>query len=38
MGLDYTDGCVNFRDLGEYISLIHGQDILPISKILRVAV
>jgi len=22
MGLDYTDGCVNFRDIGGYINLI----------------
>lgn len=26
MGLDYTNGCVNFRDLGEYINLIIGED------------
>ncbi len=22
MGLDYTDGCVNFRDVGEFLNLI----------------
>ena len=35
MGLDYTDGCVNFRDLGEFVNLICGQDILPLNKIFR---
>lgn len=29
MGLDYTAGCVNFRDLGGYINLILGKDCLP---------
>ena len=29
MGLDYTDGCVNLRDVGEYINLIVDKPILP---------
>ena len=30
MGLDYTDGCVNFRDVREYLQLIMGES--PLSK------
>ena len=35
MGLDYTDGCVNFRDIGGYINLILGKEVLPEGKIFR---
>lgn len=35
MGLDYTDGCVNFRDVGEYINLITGDKHLPEGMIFR---
>ena len=35
MGLNYTDGCVNFRDLGEYINLVLGEDTFPNGKIYR---
>ena len=28
MGLDYTDGCVNFRDVGEYVNLLMGRRVL----------
>jgi len=27
LGLDYTDGCVNFRDVGEYTDLITGEKV-----------
>lgn len=35
MGLDYTDGCVNFRDVGEYINLIIGKEMLSDKLIYR---
>lgn len=35
MGLDYTSGCVNFRDVGEFVNLIVGKDLLPIGRIFR---
>jgi protein-tyrosine phosphatase len=35
MGLDYTDGCVNFRDIGEYINLILEKEVLPEGKLFR---
>lgn len=35
MGLNYTDGCVNFRDLGEYINLIVEDSELPPKRIYR---
>ena len=28
MGLDYTDGCINFRDIGGYVNLIMGKTML----------
>ncbi|MGL6094432.1 MAG: tyrosine-protein phosphatase [Fimbriiglobus sp.] len=34
-GLDYSKGCVNFRDVGECINLLAGRDIVPIGRILR---
>lgn len=35
MGLDYTDGCVNFRDIGAFINLILDQEVLPEKRIYR---
>jgi protein-tyrosine phosphatase len=35
MGLDYTDGCVNFRDVGGYINLINDKKILQEKRFLR---
>lgn len=35
MTLDYTDGCVNFRDVGEFINLILGKELFLKGKLLR---
>jgi protein-tyrosine phosphatase len=35
MGLDYSKGCVNFRDVGECVNLLAGRDLLPLRRILR---
>lgn len=35
MALDYSDGCINLRDVGEFINLIAQKKVLPIGKILR---
>lgn len=35
MGLDYTDGCVNFRDVGGYINLILGAQKLKEQMLFR---
>ncbi len=35
MGLDYSAGCVNFRDVGECLNLIAGEVLLPPRRILR---
>ncbi len=35
MGLDYTNGCVNFRDVGEFVNLILDEKRLPEGLILR---
>lgn len=35
MGLDYTEGCVNFRDVGEFINLILEEKKLPQGRIYR---
>ncbi len=35
MGLNYTNGCINFRDLGEYLNLILGKNTFPLHKIYR---
>lgn len=35
MGLDYSAGCVNFRDVGEYLSLLSDQIWLPPGRLLR---
>lgn len=35
MGLDYTDGCVNFRDVGAFINLIVGKPLFQEEKLYR---
>lgn len=35
MGLDYSKGCVNFRDVGECVNLLAGRDLLPTGVMLR---
>ncbi|MFB9992152.1 tyrosine-protein phosphatase [Deinococcus oregonensis] len=35
MALDYSAGCVNFRDVGEFLNLMSGESILPPGKLLR---
>jgi protein-tyrosine phosphatase len=35
MGLDYSSGCVNFRDVGESLELIAGAPIFPLNKLFR---
>ena len=35
MGLDYTDGCVNLRDVGEFVNLINGRAMMPEQKLYR---
>lgn len=35
MGLDYTDGCVNFRDVAEFINLIKGEKLLNENLLFR---
>ena len=35
MGLDYTDGCVNYRDVGEFINLIYNKKYLAKGIITR---
>ncbi|MGK7874930.1 MAG: tyrosine-protein phosphatase [Xenococcaceae cyanobacterium] len=35
MSLDYTAGCVNFRDVGEFINFILGQEVLPAGRLFR---
>ncbi|WP_425148032.1 tyrosine-protein phosphatase [Deinococcus sp.] len=35
MGLDYSVGCVNFRDVGEYLGLLMGLSPLPTGRLLR---
>lgn len=35
MGLDYTNGCVNFRDVGEFINLINNKNSLIEGKLFR---
>jgi protein-tyrosine phosphatase len=34
MGLDYTAGCVNFRDVGEFVNWLTNNKILPVHKLL----
>jgi protein-tyrosine phosphatase len=35
LGLDYAAGCVNFRDVGEFVNLIAGSELLPAGRLLR---
>ena len=35
MALDYSNGCVNFRDAGEWVNLLAGCDLVPLRRILR---
>ena len=35
MALDYTSGCVNFRDVGAFVNLILGENLLPEERIYR---
>jgi protein-tyrosine phosphatase len=35
MGLDYSSGCVNFRDVGESLELIAGAPIFSLKKLFR---
>ena len=35
MGLDYTKGCVNFRDVGAFVNLISEKTVLPEGRIYR---
>ena len=35
MDLDYTQGCVNFRDVGEWLNLLAASEIFPKGRILR---
>ena len=35
MGLDYSVGCVNFRDVGEFVELLAGKQLLPHQRLLR---
>lgn len=35
MELDYSKGCVNFRDAGECVNLIAGRPLLPTGRVLR---
>ncbi len=35
MRLDDTAGCVNFRDVGEFVNWLSGEKLLPLGKLLR---
>jgi protein-tyrosine phosphatase len=35
MGLDYSQGSVNFRDVGEWINCIAGRQLMPVGRLLR---
>jgi protein-tyrosine phosphatase len=35
LSLDYTNGCVNFRDVGEWVNLIAGNKLLKEKNLLR---
>jgi protein-tyrosine phosphatase len=35
MELDYTKGCVNFRDVGEWVNTIAGKKLMPEKRIYR---
>ncbi|WP_019499207.1 tyrosine-protein phosphatase [Pseudanabaena sp. PCC 6802] len=35
MALDFSKGCVNFRDIGECVNIISSRSLLPIGKLFR---
>jgi protein-tyrosine phosphatase len=35
MGLDYSSGCVNFRDVGDSLALVADADIFPVGRLYR---
>jgi protein-tyrosine phosphatase len=35
MSLDYSQGCVNFRDVGEFVNLLTSQSLMPLGKLYR---
>jgi protein-tyrosine phosphatase len=35
MGLDYSNGCVNFRDVGEFVNIIAGRALVPEKRLYR---
>ena len=35
MGLDYSKGCVNLRDVGEFVNLLAGAELVPERRLLR---
>ena len=35
MSLDYSQGCVNFRDVGEFVNLLAARTLLPPGKLYR---
>ena len=35
MGLDYSRGCVNFRDVGEWLECLAGRRVIPHGRLLR---
>jgi protein-tyrosine phosphatase len=35
MNLDYTSGCVNFRDVGESVNILAARNYLPVGKLFR---
>ena len=35
MQLDYTQGCVNFRDVGDFVNLIAGKQLLKPNMLFR---
>lgn len=35
MSLDYSQGCVKFRDVGEFVNLLSSQTLLPTERLYR---
>ena len=35
MDLDYTEGCVNFRDVGEWLNMLADREVFPKGRLLR---
>lgn len=35
ISLDYSQGCINFRDVGEFVNLLSSQPLLPLGKLYR---